>query len=79
MAGFILGLPIVEMKKYNHTVAGVLRGCRIGSYKDNILVLLTNYSFHKERLEDLKNFASLAKMTKLLTGKDVEIKIELKK
>jgi hypothetical protein len=70
---------INEMKKYNHTVAGVLRGCRIKSYADQELIIQTAYAFHKERLDDMKNREALLRISKLLTGKDVDIKVELKK
>jgi DNA polymerase-3 subunit gamma/tau len=69
---------ISEMKKYNHTVAGVLRGCTIKSYADHTLVIQTAYKFHKERLDDMKNREALLKISKLLTGKDVAITVELK-
>lgn len=67
-----------EMKKHNHTVAGVLRGCKIKSYADQKLVIQTAYKFHKERLDDLKNRDALLQISKLLTGKTVDITIELK-
>lgn len=70
---------IVEMKKHNHTVAGVLRGCTIKRYGDGQLVILASYKFHKERLDELKNREALVQVVKLLTGKDIEITIELKK
>lgn len=70
---------ISEMKQYNHTVAGVLRGCMIKSYQDQKLVILTSYTFHKERLDDMKNREALLRISKLLTGKDIEITVELKK
>jgi len=70
---------ISEVKKYNHTVAGVLRGCKIKSYQDQKLVIQTAYAFHKERLDDMKNREALLQISKLLTGKDVEITVELKK
>lgn len=69
---------IVEMKKHNHTVAGVLRGCAIKSYTDGQLVIHAPYKFHKDRLDDLKNREALLKVGKLLTGKDVEITVELR-
>lgn len=69
---------INEMKKYNHTIAGVLRGCNVKSYTDQNLVIQTAYKFHKERLDDMKNRDALMKIGKLLTGKDVTIKVELK-
>lgn len=68
---------ISEMKKHNHTVAGVLRGCAIKSYSDQNLVIQTSYKFHKERLDDIKNREALVRISKLLTGKDIEITVEL--
>ena len=70
---------IDEMKKYNHTVAGVLRGCTIKSYAEQKLIIQTSYKFHKERLDDMKNHDSLMKVSKLLTGKDIQIEVELRK
>lgn len=69
---------IGEMKKHNHTVAGVLRGCMIKSYENQQLVIQTAYKFHKERLDDIKNHDALMKVSKLLTGKDIQIEIELR-
>lgn len=70
---------ISEMKSYNHTIAGVLRGCSIGSYDKKTLVIETSYNFHKERLDDIKTKTELARIAKLLTGKDVSVVVELKK
>jgi DNA polymerase III subunit gamma/tau len=70
---------IGEMRKYNHTIAGVLRGCTIKSYGDQTLIIQTAYKFHKERLDDMKNHEALLRISKLLTGKDVAITVELKK
>src|SRR6266568_3925570 len=70
---------ISEMKKYNHTVAGVLRGCTIKTYADKQLIIQTAYKFHKERLDDMKNREALLRISKLLTGKDIEITVELRK
>lgn len=70
---------INEMKKHNHTAAGVLRSCAIKSYDKRVLVISTAYSFHKERLEEYKTKDALAASCKLLTGKTVEVTIELRK
>lgn len=70
---------IAEMKKHNHTVAGLLRGCKIGSFDKKTLIIQTQYKFHKERLDDLKTRAALMQAAKLLTGKDVEVVVELRK
>lgn len=69
---------INEMKKYNHTIAGVLRGCSVKSYTGDALVIQTAYKFHKERLDDMKNRDALLQVGKLLTGKDVTINVELR-
>ena len=68
-----------EMKKHNHTVAGVLRGCTIRSYSKNEMIIETAYSFHKERLDEMKNRDVLLRICKALTGNEIEIKVELKK
>jgi DNA polymerase-3 subunit gamma/tau len=69
---------ISEMKQHNHTIAGLLRGCIIKSFDKKILVIQTNYKFHKERLDDIKTRDALMKISKLLTGNDVEVKVELR-
>ncbi len=70
---------IVEMKKHNHTIAGVLRGCIIKQYDTKKLVIQANYKFHKEKLDEGKIKDTLIQVCKLLTGKDVLIEVELKK
>ncbi len=70
---------ILEMKKHNHTVAGLLRGCTIKSYTNQQLIIQTAYKFHKERLDDMKTRETLLSICKLLTGNNLEVKVELKK
>jgi len=70
---------ISEMKQYNHTIAGLLRGCSIRSFDKKSLIIQTNYKFHKERLDDMKTRGELIRIAKLLTGKDVEVNVELQK
>lgn len=69
---------ITEMKNHNHTAAGVLRSCAIKSYDTKTLVITTAYKFHKERLDEFKTKDALVKVCKMLTGKTVEVAIELK-
>lgn len=68
---------IEDMKKHNHTIAGVLRSCRIASFDKKKLVITTGYNFHKERLDDMKARLALQKTCKILTGNEVEIEIQL--
>ena len=70
---------IGEMKQYNHTIAGVLRSCQIANYDAKKLVIETAYQFHKEKLDEGKTRTTLIQVCKVLTGKDVEVTIELKK
>jgi DNA polymerase III subunit gamma/tau len=70
---------ISEMKLYNHTIAGVLRGCRINEFDKENLIIETSYKFHKERLDDMKTKAELSRIAKLLTGKDVKVEVQLRK
>lgn len=69
---------ISEMKLYNHTIAGVLRGCRISGFDQKQLIIETNFKFHKERLDDAATKSELSRVAKLLTGKDVRVEVQLK-
>jgi DNA polymerase III subunit gamma/tau len=70
---------ISEIKSYNHTIAGVLRGCSISNYDKNLLVIETAYKFHKERLTDPKTLRELSRIAKLLTGRDVKVEVQLRR
>ncbi|HSW48004.1 MAG TPA: DNA polymerase III subunit gamma/tau [Candidatus Saccharimonadales bacterium] len=70
---------ISEMKNYNHTVAGVLRGAKIGSFDKKTLVIETSFKFHKERLSDMKTITELSRIAKMLTGKDVTVEVQLRR
>ena len=69
---------VSEIKTYNHTIAGVLRGCAIKQYDKTTLIIETNYKFHKEKLSEAKTLEALEKICKLLTGKNVTVKVELR-
>lgn len=69
---------IYKVKPYNHSVAGVLRGCTIVSMKDGKIVFETAYKFHKEKLQEAKIFDVLLQTIKEVTGKDYQVVIELK-
>jgi hypothetical protein len=70
---------INEIKKHNHTVAGVLRSCAIKKFSKESLIIEAAYKFHKERLDDVRNMQELSKICKALTGNDMEIVVELRK
>lgn len=67
-----------KVKVYNHSVAGVLRGCRIKSYDNKILALETNFKFHKEKLSEIKTRQILENCLKEVTKKNIKLEIVLK-
>jgi DNA polymerase-3 subunit gamma/tau len=67
-----------KVKTYNHSIAGVLRGCSIKSYDSKILILETNFKFHKEKLSEIKTKQILESSLKDVTRKKVEVEIVLK-
>jgi len=73
----ILESLIERVKKDNFSIAGVLRGCSVSKFDDTSLVLLTEFAFHKEKLSDKKVVDMLERNLKEITGKNIEVKIEL--
>lgn len=69
---------ILEMKQFNHTIAGVLRGCSLVRYDKEILVIETAYKFHKQRLDDAKTMQALEQACKTLTGNSVRVEVRLR-
>ena len=69
---------IYKVKPYNHSLAGVLRGCDIAVYKDDGIVIETAYKFHQERLQEAKAKEILEQVIKEITGKTLKVMIELK-
>ncbi len=70
---------IYKVKPYNHSVAGVLRGCTVKSLTDTQLVLQTAYAFHKEKLGEAQIVEILEKVVREITGKQLRVVVELKK
>ena len=69
---------IFKVKPYNHSVAGVLRGCSITLITDIQVIFTTAYKFHKEKLEEIKTKQVLEQALKEITGKNLKVMIELK-
>lgn len=69
---------IQKVKSYNHSVAGVLRGCVLKSYDGKKLIIETGYKFHKERLEEKKTHEILEKVAEETVGKKVKVSVVLK-
>lgn len=69
---------ISEMKNHNHTIAGVLRGCRIEQFDLDNLVIETPFKFHKEKLDEVKTKGEIARISKVLTGRETIVEVQLK-
>lgn len=70
---------IYKIKPINFSLAGILRGCSIVEITDTTVVLTTQYAFHKEKLAEPKTLTILEKAIKELTGKGLQVVVELKK
>lgn len=70
---------ISAVKDYNHTLAGVLRGCGLKSFDRKTLIIETAYKFHKEKLDSVQTMKSLEDVCRELTGVPVKVSIVLKK
>ena len=70
---------IYKVKPYNHSVAGVLRSCKIKEVTDTTIVFETSYKFHKERLEEKKTCEIIEQTVKEVTGKILKVSVVLKK
>src|SRR3989344_149095 len=74
----ILQELINKVKTYNHSIAGVLRGCRVISYDKERVVIEAGFKFHKERLDDPKAKEILRNAVSEITGKKVDVSVTLK-
>ncbi|MFH1833327.1 MAG: DNA polymerase III subunit gamma/tau [Candidatus Levyibacteriota bacterium] len=66
------------VKPYNHSVAGVLRGCTLKSFDGKNLAIEAGYKFHKERLEERKTRDIIEKVCKQIIGSPIDVSISLK-
>jgi hypothetical protein len=69
---------INKVKAYNHSIAGVLRGCKLQSYDNKKIVIETGYKFHKERLEEKKTREIIEKVCEEIAGKKINVSVEMK-
>ncbi|MBI2613251.1 MAG: DNA polymerase III subunit gamma/tau [Candidatus Levybacteria bacterium] len=69
---------IDRVKAYNHSIAGVLRGCRIKSYDGKSLIIEANFKFHKDKLGEIKTQQVLEEACKEITKKNVKVEVMMK-
>lgn len=70
---------IEATKEYNHTIAGVLRGCRPQNFDGRILTIETFYKFHRDKLNEPKIREILDKAVVKILGENVGLKCVLGK
>lgn len=68
---------IEATKEYNHTLAGVLRGCRPQKFDGKILTVETSYKFHTDKLNEPKIRELLGKVLVNVLGENVIFKCVL--
>jgi DNA polymerase III subunit gamma/tau len=70
---------IAELKPNNHSVAGVMRSTRPLSVKDGIVTIEAFYTFHKDKLSEVKTRETLSGVLKKLFGEVVKVEVVLGK
>ena len=70
---------LAEVRPQNAGTEALLRTCKPMSFDGKVLGISVYYKFHKERLDDMKTRDELMRIAKLLTGKDVQVNVELQK
>ncbi|OIP57415.1 MAG: DNA polymerase III, subunit gamma and tau [Candidatus Levybacteria bacterium CG_4_10_14_0_2_um_filter_36_16] len=75
---FFLSL-LDSVKKDNHSIAGILRGCSLVSLDKEKVVLEAKYKFHRDKLNEDKIMKIIEKRAGEILRKDIRIIIELKK
>lgn len=64
---------IEAVKKENHSIAGILRSCKIGEIRKDQVELVVPYKFHKEKLSDAKTKDMLDKNASEIFDREVKI------
>ncbi len=66
------------VKPYNHSVAGLLRSCKMGKLDNDVLEIEVFYKFHYDKLSESKTYEILQKAAREVWGKEIQVKPILK-
>lgn len=69
---------IIKIKPYNHSIAGVLRGCTLKKYDGKEMVIETKYKFHKERLQEPEAHSIIEKVCREIARTPVTVSVLLR-
>ena len=67
-----------KVKSYNHSIAGVLRGCRVKSYDGKSLIIEAKFKFHRDKLSERKTLEVLGEACKEITKRNIKVEVLLK-
>lgn len=68
---------IDKVKNENFSIAAVLRGCKVAEIGDGKLTIMTNYKFHRDRLNDVKVSDLLDRVAGDFFGKKTKVSVIL--
>ncbi|HRN96140.1 MAG TPA: DNA polymerase III subunit gamma/tau [Candidatus Levybacteria bacterium] len=73
----VLSRLIDAVKKENHSVAGILRGCSMGSMENGVMTIESKFTFHGERLMEPTTKKLLEKYATEVVGKPTTVEIKI--
>jgi len=68
---------LVAIKKDNHSIAGILRGCKLASFEGNTVVFETKYKFHRDKLNEMKTREVLDARASEILREKVQVVVNL--
>ncbi len=69
---------LVRVKQDNHSIAGILRGCKLVNMTDETIHFETLYKFHRDKLSEPKTIDILNKRSSEILKKNVIVRVEIK-
>ena len=71
------GRLLVEIRPHNHSLGAILTNCQISKIENNVITLVTPYSFYKEKLDDMSSKLTVETVFSTILESDVRIKVEV--
>ncbi len=65
------------VKRDNHSIAGILRGCRLIAILDENVQFETKYKFHRDKLNDPKTTAIIDKRASEILNRNIHVIVEM--
>ena len=65
------------LKQDNHSIAGILRGCRLIEIKEGKAIFETKYKFHKDKLSEAKTGSILDKRASEILAENIHVVVNL--